>query len=635
MTNNNKQITLENIEKIILKVASPERILDNSFGEVLKSETINYRTQKPEKDGLFCEKIFGPKVDINIHDNKFKGVRTKELAVDKQGRIVTKSSSRRERMGHVKLQVPVTHTWFLRTNPSPIGYAVNMSVKTLERVVYFSAYLITKIDEAKKAALKDDLEAWFENEKKVLADKFEQMASSEEKSLKEVAKQRTTELEQLNNEYLQRKIQLGGLNYKAVLTEDDYANLPDEYQDIITVGMGAETVHEILKNTDLEKVIADLKEEADNASGQRYKKLLKRMKILEGIHQAGIKPEWFCLTVLPVIPPELRPMVQLSGGRFATSDLNDLYRRVINRNNRLKKLMSLGAPSLICRNEMRMLQEAVDSVLDNTGARGNRAVTATGGRRKLKSLTDVLKGKQGRLRGNLLGKRVDYSGRSVIVAGPDLKLDECGLPKIMALELFKPHVIGWLIANEHATNMRGATRLIELAEDVVWDALDSVIAGKRVLLNRAPTLHRLSILSFKPRLIEGRAIQLHPLVCAGFNADYNGDQMAVHLPISEEAQAEARDIMSPEQNLLKPADGSPILHITQDIVLGAYWLTHQKEEHKKLKTRDFSSGTEVEMAYECGDLTVHSPIRLKIAGERVETTYGRLLFNDVLPRGFK
>lgn len=624
---------LSDFDEIKLTVASPQRILDLSHGEVTKSETINYRTNKPEKDGLFCEKIFGPTKNISQHDSRLKGVRARDMAVDKKGRLVTNSNARRERMGHIKLEVPAVHTWFLRSNPSAISYLLGMSTKSLERVIYFSAYMINEVDAEKKDALYTDLDSAVDQEKKEIEARFEELSNSEGADVKELAKQRSKEIDAVNDAFLLRKSQLDSLKEASLITESDYAQLPQEYKDIAKVSMGAEAIHNALKELDLEKLIEDLKAESEQSSGQKYKKVIKRLKVVEGIFKAGIDPAWMCLTVIPVIPPELRPMVSLSGGRFATSDLNDLYRRVINRNNRLKKLTALGAPELIKRNEKRMLQEAVDALIDNAG-RGARAVTATGGRRKLKSLTDVLKGKQGRLRGNLLGKRVDYSGRSVIVSGPELELDECGLPRAMALELFKAHVIGWLIENEYAQNIKGANRLIELRDSVIWDALDAVMEGKYVLLNRAPTLHRLSVLAFKPKLNDGRAIQLHPLVCAGFNADFDGDQMAVHLPLSEEAQREAREIMAANLNLLKPADGSPILNLSQDIVLGCYFLTYIRPEYTedaKYKAPVIGSMQEAEAAYSRGDLSLQQPIITMVDGKKLETTYGRLIFNNIMP----
>ena len=526
---------ISDFDAVRLVVASPEDILKWSHGEVTKPETINYRTQKPERDGLFCERIFGPVKDINPHDSKLKGVRSREAAVDKNGELVTKSIVRRERMGHIQLAAPVAHIWFMRGTPSAMSQLLGMTVRNLERVAYFATYVILKVDEATRDQYLADLEAETEAGRAAIKIRYEKMAEEDGADIKALAKEQSREVEELNDKYTTRKAQLDSLNKGALLSETDYRNLPEEYDEPIEVGMGASALKTLLDEIDLPQLIAELTEEAESAKGQREKKILKRLKMLESMHAAGIKPSSLTLSVLPVIPPDLRPMVALSGGRFATSDLNDLYRRIINRNNRLKKLVELNAPEVIQRNEKRMLQEAVDALIDNAAARGGRAVSSTGGRRRLKSISDMLKGKQGRFRQNLLGKRVDYSGRSVIVVGPKLKIHQCGLPKQMALELFKPFVISWLIKGEFAHNIRSATRLIESGEAVVWDALDAVIAGKYVLLNRAPSLHRLSIQSFQPVLVEGKAIQLHPLVCAGFNADFDGDQMAVHLPLSKEA----------------------------------------------------------------------------------------------------
>ena len=533
-------ISASDFDSIRLSVASAEDILDWSYGEVLKPETINYRTQKPERDGLFCERIFGPVKDINPHDSKLKGVRSREAAVDKEGNLVTKSISRRERMGHISLAAPVAHIWFMRGTPSALSILLNQTVKNIEKVVYFASYIITsaKTEEIEKTLT--DLEAQTDAARQAIKLRYEQDAKVDSADVKHLAEGQTKELEELEADYLSRKGLLEGLNKGAIISELEYRNLPEEYEDLVTVEMGAEAIKKLLEEIDLPAMIAELREEAASAKGQREKKLIKRLKLIEGMEAASIKPVDLVLTVIPVIPPDLRPMISLPGGRFATSDLNDLYRRVINRNNRLHKLIKLNAPEVICRNEKRMLQEAVDALIDNNAAHGSRVASSQNGRRKLKSLSDMLKGKQGRFRQNLLGKRVDYSGRSVIVVGPHLKLNECGLPKQMALELFKPFVVSWLMAGEHAANIRAATRMIEAGESIVWDALDECIKGKYVLLNRAPSLHRLSIQAFQPKLIDGKAIQLHPLVASGFNADYDGDQMAVHLPLSAEAQAEAR-----------------------------------------------------------------------------------------------
>jgi len=625
---------IADFDAVRLAVASPEDILKWSYGEVTKPETINYRTQKPERDGLFCERIFGPVKDINPHDSKLKGVRSREAAVDKNGELVTKSIVRRERMGHISLAAPVAHIWFMRGTPSAMSLLLGLTVRNLERVAYFASYIILSVDEEKRDKMLADLEAETEAARAAIKMRYEKEAEAEGADVKALAEAQSKELEELNENYNRKKTQLESLVKGALMNETDYRNLPEEYSELITVGMGGTALKQLLDEIDLPKLIKELSEEVENARGQREKKLLKRLRVLEGMHAAGIKPSSLCLTVLPVIPPDLRPMVQLTGGRFATSDLNDLYRRVINRNNRLKKLIDLNAPEVIRRNEMRMLQEAVDALIDNSTARGGRAVNATGGRRRLKSISDMLKGKQGRFRQNLLGKRVDYSGRSVIVVGPKLKIHQCGIPKQMALELFKPFVISWLIRNEHAHNIRSATRLIESGDALVWDALDAVIEGKYVLLNRAPSLHRLSIQAFQPVLVEGKAIQLHPLVANGFNADYDGDQMAVHLPLSDEAQAEARELMSATNNLLKPADGAPVLNIGQDIVLGNYYLTYEKPGAQTEEVKAYSSVYEAEMAYDAGVIQLQTPIRVYAKGEIRNTTLGRVFFNEILPEDF-
>lgn len=625
---------IADFDAVRLAVASPEDILKWSYGEVTKPETINYRTQKPERDGLFCERIFGPVKDINPHDNKLKGVRSREAAVDKNGELVTKSIVRRERMAHITLAAPVAHIWFMRGTPSAMSLLLGITVRNLERIAYFATYVILDVESEKRDQMIADLEAETAAGRIAIKMRFEKEADVEGADIKKLAEEQSREVEELENNFAVKKTQLESLQKGALINETDFRNLPEEYEDLVHVGMGGVALKALLDAVDLPILIKQLSEEVETAKGQREKKLLKRLKVLEGMQAAGIRPNSLTLTVLPVIPPDLRPMVQLTGGRFATSDLNDLYRRVINRNNRLKKLIDLNAPEVIRRNEMRMLQEAVDSLIDNSAARGGRAVNATGGRRRLKSISDMLKGKQGRFRQNLLGKRVDYSGRSVIVVGPKLKINQCGLPKQMALELFKPFVISWLIRNEFAHNIRSATRLIESGEAVVWDALDAVIEGKYVLLNRAPSLHRLSIQAFMPKLVEGKAIQLHPLVASGFNADYDGDQMAVHLPLSKEAQAEARDLMSAVNNLLKPADGSPVLNINQDIVLGNYYLTYDKPAAQTDKVAIFSSSRDAELAYDMGALQLQSPIRVRANGEIRNTTLGRVFFNEILPEGF-
>ncbi len=625
---------IADFDAVRLAVASPEDILKWSHGEVTKPETINYRTQKPERDGLFCERIFGPVKDINPHDNKLKGVRSREAAIDKNGELVTKSIVRRERMGHISLAAPVAHIWFMRGTPSAMSLLLGITVRNLERVAYFASYIVLSVDNEKREKFLADLEAETEAGRAAIKIRYEKEAETEGADVKALAEAQSREVEELNESYAFKKSQLDSLVKASLMNETDYRNLPEEYEEIITVGMGGTALKALLDEIELPALIAQLSEEAAGAKGQREKKLLKRLKVLEGMHAAGIKPSSLTTTILPVIPPDLRPMVQLTGGRFATSDLNDLYRRVINRNNRLKKLIDLNAPEVIRRNEMRMLQEAVDALIDNSAARGGRAVNATGGRRRLKSISDMLKGKQGRFRQNLLGKRVDYSGRSVIVVGPKLKINQCGLPKQMALELFKPFVISWLIRNEHAHNIRSATRLIEAGDALVWDALDAVIEGKYVLLNRAPSLHRLSIQAFQPKLVEGKAIQLHPLVANGFNADYDGDQMAVHLPLSDEAQREARELMSATNNLLKPADGAPVLNIGQDVVLGNYYLTYEKPSAQTDTVKAYSSVYEAEMAYDEGIIQLQTPIRLYAKGEIRNTTLGRVFFNEILPNDY-
>lgn len=635
--------SIADFDAVRLAVASEEDIMSWSYGEVLKPETINYRTQKPERDGLFCERIFGPSKDINPHDSKLRGVRSREAAVDKNGELVTKASARRERMGHIRLATPVAHIWFMRGVPSAMSLVLDLTVKNLERLAYFQSYVILSADSERIEQLKVEAEDEFNAGRAAIKMRYDNAMTAPEDDggadvdVKAMAKQMSQELDDLTEAYNEKKSILDSLVKGAMMSENAYRNLPEEYEDLIEVGMGGEALHRLLSEIDLDDLIKELSDLAEQKKGQVKKKIQKRLKMLEGMRSAGIRPESMCLTVLPVIPPDLRPMVQLTGGRFATSDLNDLYRRVINRNNRLKKLADLNAPEVITRNEMRMLQEAVDALIDNSSARGSRVAQATGNHRKLKSLSDLLKGKQGRFRQNLLGKRVDYSGRSVIVSGPELKLNECGLPKTMALEMFKPFVISKLLEWEQAHNIRTAQRLIESGQPVVWDALDEAIKGKYVLLNRAPTLHRLSIQAFQPKLIEGQAIQVNPLVTSGFNADFDGDTMSVHLPLSDEAQAEARDLMSAANNLLKPSDGSPVLSIYQDIVLGCYYLTYNKlsaQLKEGEKPRTFISIDEAIMAHDKGEIKYQTPIVVRFRGQTLETTLGRVMFNETLPEDF-
>ena len=561
-------------EAIKIGLASPEMILDWSFGEVVKPETINYRTLKPERDGLFCEKIFGPMKDWECHCGKYKKIRYKGKVCDRCGVEVTKAKVRRERMGHIDLATPVSHIWYFKGIPSRMGLILDISPRILEKVLYFASYIVTDPGD--------------------------------------------TPLEK-----------------KQVLNEKEYRDYRLKYEDDFKAGMGAEVIRELLEELDLDKLSEELHAELAEATGQKKLRLIKRLEVVEAFRSSGNRPEWMVLTVLPVLPPELRPMVQLDGGRFATSDLNDLYRRVINRNNRLKRLLALNAPDIIVRNEKRMLQEAVDALIDN-GRRG-RPVTGPNNR-ALKSLSDLLKGKQGRFRQNLLGKRVDYSGRSVIVVGPELKIYQCGLPKEMALELFKPFVMKKLVADNVANNIKSAKKMVERAKPEVWDALDTIIKDHPVLLNRAPTLHRLGIQAFEPVLVEGRAIKLHPLVCTAFNADFDGDQMAVHVPLSAEAQAEARFLMLSANNLLKPQDGFPVTVPSQDMVLGAYYLTIERDEPGAGKV--FGSMDEVLLAYNEGVIGLHAPIKLRVAREIngemksaiIDCTAGRLIFNEPIPQ---
>ena len=561
-------------EAIKIGLASPEMIYGWSYGEVTKPETINYRTLKPERDGLFCEKIFGPMKDWECHCGKYKKIRYKGKICDRCGVEVTKAKVRRERMGHIELATPVSHIWYFKGIPSRMGLILDISPRILEKVLYFASYIVTDPGD--------------------------------------------TPLEK-----------------KQVLSEKEYRDFRLKYEDDFKAGMGAEVIRELLEELDLDALSEELHKELADATGQKKLRIIKRLEVVEAFRSSGNRPEWMVLTVLPVIPPEIRPMVQLDGGRFATSDLNDLYRRVINRNNRLKRLLALNAPDIIVRNEKRMLQEAVDALIDN-GRRG-RPVTGPNNR-PLKSLSDMLKGKQGRFRQNLLGKRVDYSGRSVIVVGPELKIYQCGLPKEMALELFKPFVMKKLVADNVANNIKSAKKMVERAKPEVWDALDTIIKDHPVLLNRAPTLHRLGIQAFEPVLVEGRALKLHPLVCTAFNADFDGDQMAVHVPLSAEAQAEARFLMLSANNLLKPQDGFPVTVPSQDMVLGAYYLTIERDEPGAGKV--FGSMDEVLLAYNEGVIGLHAPIKLRVAREIngemksaiIDCTAGRLIFNEPIPQ---
>ena len=546
-TNNETSYQPMTFDAIKIGLASPEKILEWSRGEVTKPETINYRTLKPERDGLFCERIFGPSKDWECHCGKYKKIRYKGVVCDRCGVEVTKASVRRERMGHIDLAAPVSHIWYFKGIPSRMGLILDLSPRTLEKVLYFASYIVLDKGET-------------------------------------------------------------NLQYKQVLSEQEYQDAREAWGNNFRVGMGAEAIQELLQAIDLEKEYVELQAGLEGATGQKRARIVKRLEVVEAFRDSGNKPEWMIMTVIPVIPPDLRPMVQLDGGRFATSDLNDLYRRIINRNNRLRRLLELGAPDIIVRNEKRMLQEAVDALIDN-GRRG-RPVTGPGNR-PLKSLSDMLKGKSGRFRQNLLGKRVDYSGRSVIVVGPELKIYQCGLPKEMAIELFKPFVMKELVANGTAHNIKNAKKMVERLQPEVWDVLEDVIKEHPVMLNRAPTLHRLGIQAFEPILVEGKAIKLHPLVCTAFNADFDGDQMAVHLPLSVEAQAECRFLLLSPNNLLKPSDGGPVAVPSQDMVLGIYYLT-QERPGAKGEGKYFKNLNEAILAYENGVITLHSKIKVRV-----------------------
>jgi DNA-directed RNA polymerase subunit beta' len=597
------------LEAIRIKLASPDDILSWSHGEVLKPETINYRTQKAEKDGLFCERIFGPEKDYECYCGKYRRIRYKGIICDRCGVEVTKSAVRRERMGHIKLACPVSHIWFLRGVPSRIGMVLDIPMQQLEKVIYFASYIITNINEEAKKQTLDEIEK--EYKAKVKNQKGETKDAL--KQARDRAKEEVLSLVPLK-----------------VLSEVEYYDYSLKYGEIFEAGTGAETLKKIFEKANLKDEIKKLKVDLEKSTAMTKRKLLRRVRFLQGLMKAGIKPEWMFFTMIPVLPPDLRPMVQLDGGRYASSDLNDLYRRVINRNNRLKYLLEISAPEVIVRNEKRMLQEAVDALIDNGMRKGILTTATTGGRRLLKSLADMLKGKQGRFRQNLLGKRVDYSGRSVIVVGPRLQLHQTGLPKKMALELFKPFVIQRILEKELAYNVRGASRLIDQGTDDVWAILEDVVKDKVVLLNRAPTLHRLGIQAFQPVLIEGEAIKVHPMVCKAFNADFDGDQMAVHVPLSQESQEEAKEIMLSSHNLLKPATGSPVISPSQDIVLGCYWLTILKEGALG-EGKSYSSKEEALTAHEFGFLDLRAKIKVAVGKEILETTAGRLLFNETLP----
>lgn len=612
-------MTRDDIKRIGIKLASPEGILEWSahrgsdgstvYGEVTKPETLNYRTQRPEKDGLFSERIFGPTRDYECYCGKYKKVKFKGIVCEKCGVEVTHSSVRRERMGHIKLATPTTHIWFLKTVPSRLSLVLNISEPKLEKVIYYAAYIVTRVNEENKKRALDSLTKEF---KELKGEGF-----------------KTEELKKKQSEV---KEIISLLKVGLILSQDEYYNLVDKFGDVFEAGQGAEAVRKILETVDLKVLSRELQKELQEAGDVlKQKKILLRLKLARSMMKANVRPEWMVMTVLPVLPPELRPMVVLDGGFYATADLNDLYGRVINRNNRLKKLMELKSPEVIIVNEKRMLQEAVDALIDNTARLGSQLLSSR--RRPLKSLADMLKGKQGRFRQNLLGKRVDYSGRSVIVVGPELKLNECGLPKNMAIELFRPFIINKIIERGLAFNIKQANRLIEQGPPEVWAILEEVIQSRRVLLNRAPTLHRLGIQAFKPLLIEDLAIRIPPLVCAAFNADFDGDQMAVHLPLTAEAQYEAKELMDAGHNLLKPADGGPIVTPTNDVILGIYFLTRVKRGAKG-EGKIFADFRELELAYENSIVDINALVKIRVENEPVETSYGRLIFNAILPPDF-
>jgi len=642
-------------DELRIGLASAQNIRDWSFGEVKKPETINYRTLKPEKDGLFDEKIFGPTRDWECYCGKYKRVRFKGIICERCGVEVTRAKVRRERMGHIELAAPVTHIWYFKGVPSRLGYLLDLAPKDLEKVIYFAAYMITEVDteardedlqqletklakDRKKLETKRDVdvdtrtkklesdiaELEAEDAKSDVKRKVRESAERELKGIRERSERDITRLEDIWARFKNLKVQdLEG-------DENLYREMRDRYGMYFKGDMGAAAIKARLETFDLVTEHAMLTELSETGKGAKKTRAIKRLKVVNAFMTTTNKPASMVLDAVPVIPPDLRPMVQLDGGRFATSDLNDLYRRVINRNNRLKRLTDLGAPEIIVNNEKRMLQEAVDSLFDN-GRRG-RPVTGPGNR-ALKSLSDMLKGKQGRFRQNLLGKRVDYSGRSVIVVGPQLKLHQCGLPKQMALELFKPFVMKRLVDLNHAQNIKSAKRMVERARPVVWDVLEEVIAEHPVLLNRAPTLHRLGIQAFEPQLVEGKAIQIHPLVCTAFNADFDGDQMAVHLPLSPEAQAEARILMLSSNNILSPANGRPITSPTQDMVLGLYYLTMEREGELG-EGRAFGSVSEAIMAHDQRSVSLQAKVKVRVDGKTLETTIGRALFNEALPADF-
>ncbi|MBI2831137.1 MAG: DNA-directed RNA polymerase subunit beta' [Chloroflexi bacterium] len=627
-------LEVNDFDAVRISLASPEQVKSWSYGEVTKPETINYRTLKPERDGLFCERIFGPTKDFECFCGKYKKIRYKGVICDKCGVEVARSKVRRERMGHIELACPVSHIWFAKGTPSRMGLLLDLSPRSLERVLYFSHFIVTSIDEqARQQAVKqleENAARDIGDQKAALESKIAEM-ESQQASVEEVNQLRRDFAEQktqIEEKTLNEIEQLRNLHHRKLLTENQYQDLKQSYGQVFEAGMGAEAILEIIKNVNMDELRSSLLQEIQSTSGQRRKRASKQLRLVEALRRSSNKPEWMILTVLPVLPPDLRPLVQLDGGRFATSDLNDLYRRVINRNNRLHHLLEIGAPAIIIRNEKRMLQEAVDSLIDN-GRRG-RAVSINGNH-KLKSLSDMLRGKQGRFRQNLLGKRVDYSGRSVIVVGPELKLNQCGLPRRMALELFKPFVVHRLMKQGLAHSDKAAKRLVEKAKPEVYDILEEVAKERLVLLNRAPTLHRLSIQAFEPVLIDGSAIQIHPLVCSAFNADFDGDQMAVHVPLSRASVREAKETILSIHNMLLPSCGEPVVTPTLDMVLGCYYMTTVRPGAKG-EGRVFGSFEEAKLAYDFDVIDLRAEIEVRDgSGQKLKTTVGRIIFNGILP----
>ncbi len=628
---------VNDFDAVRISLASPDQIKGWSYGEVTKPETINYRTLKPERDGLFCERIFGPIKDFECSCGKYKRIRYKGIICDKCGVEIARSKVRRERMGHIELACPLSHIWFARGIPSRIGLLLDLSARNLERVIYFSHYIVTEVNEEARDAIIKQLEGELSDEiiaGKDLLEKNIEAMEKDQATIEEINQMRRDfeiEKEQMEDALPSKIEQLKNIRIGHLLTETQYQELMQQYEDVFVAEMGAEAILKLLQKINLDDLRSQLIVETHSSSGQRRRKASKQLQLVEAFRRSGNKPEWMVMTVLPVLPPELRPMVQLDGGRFATSDLNDLYRRVINRNNRLRHLVEIGAPDIIIRNEKRMLQEAVDTLIDN-GRRG-RAITVSGDH-KAKSLSDMLRGKQGRFRQNLLGKRVDYSGRSVIVVGSELKIHQCGLPRRMALELFKPFVMHRLVMEGLASNIKTARRQVERGRPEVYDVLEDVVKERPVMLNRAPTLHRLSIQAFEPVLIDGSALQLHPLMCAAFNADFDGDQMAVHVPLSEAAVKECREMMLSTNNMLLPSCGEPVVTPTLDMVFGCYYLTTIKDGAKGEGSR-LGSFEEAKLTYELGAIELRAKITVRTKdGENIETTIGRIIFNEILPEDF-